>query len=388
MKIVHICQYYNDGYGYQENLLPKYQAKLGHEVVVITSDRGSYFIGEKKPKIVSPGQYTDNGIRIIRLGISREFKGRYVRFINLFDAIKRECPDYIFHHGLTAPSVFEVVKYKQEYPQAKTALDNHGDYANSGRFIFWRLAYYRFYWKSRLKRVHSTVDRYFSITPHCKAFAENELGVPSVKHVLLPLGVDEEMTYYSPEWRKSIRKHYGIQEADFTIITLGKFNKRKKLEVLIEVIKRLNNKRVKLFIVGSFLKGYDTEIDSLIGNASGFIKIGWVEQNQIYKYLSAADLAVFPGGQSVIWQQAISTGLPTIFQYWPGIEYLKIREDIDFLRSNNVEELVTLIQTAYNRFVDTKSSHVRYNDLSFSYRKIASMSIEEVFTNSKRLEIF
>jgi hypothetical protein len=47
MKIIHICQYYNDGFGYQENLLPRYQAKLGHDVMVITSDRMSYFSGKK-----------------------------------------------------------------------------------------------------------------------------------------------------------------------------------------------------------------------------------------------------------------------------------------------------------------------------------------------------
>ena len=37
MKILHIAPNapYNRGWGYQENLLPKYQKKLGHDVTVI-----------------------------------------------------------------------------------------------------------------------------------------------------------------------------------------------------------------------------------------------------------------------------------------------------------------------------------------------------------------
>ena len=40
MKIVHIVPKapYNDNWGYQDNLLPKYQRKMGHEVTVITTN--------------------------------------------------------------------------------------------------------------------------------------------------------------------------------------------------------------------------------------------------------------------------------------------------------------------------------------------------------------
>lgn len=40
MRIVHIAPNapYNNYWGYQENLLPKYQKKLGHEVILIVSN--------------------------------------------------------------------------------------------------------------------------------------------------------------------------------------------------------------------------------------------------------------------------------------------------------------------------------------------------------------
>jgi hypothetical protein len=39
MKIVHLClaNFYVDGMGYQENILPKYHAKE-HDVLIVTSD--------------------------------------------------------------------------------------------------------------------------------------------------------------------------------------------------------------------------------------------------------------------------------------------------------------------------------------------------------------
>ena len=40
MKIVHIAPNapYNEGWGYQENFLPKYQAKLGYDVTLIVQN--------------------------------------------------------------------------------------------------------------------------------------------------------------------------------------------------------------------------------------------------------------------------------------------------------------------------------------------------------------
>ncbi|HPH11976.1 MAG TPA: glycosyltransferase, partial [Thermotogota bacterium] len=237
--------------------------------------------------------------------------------------------------------------------------------------------------KNKLKKIHSKVDRYFSITPNCKTFAEKELGVPYEKHTLLLLGVDEETTYFSPEWRVKIRKRYGVQDTDLAIITIGKLDEKKKVEVLIDAIKRINNKRIKLFIVGSFQKEYEIVIDSLIGEATEFIKTGWVEQNQVFKYLSAADLAVFPGGQSVLWQQAISTGLPIILKHWQEIEYIKINDDIHFLYTSNAEELEKMIQTLYHRFIYT-NTNLRLNKIGvLSYREIAHISIESVYHTSR-----
>ena len=40
--------------------------------------------------------------------------------------------------------------------------------------------------------------------------------------------------------------------------------------------------------------------------------VGWVHGTDVYRYMDACDFAVFPASQSVLWQQAMSMGLPLI----------------------------------------------------------------------------
>ena len=82
--------------------------------MVITSDRSSYFSGEKKGKIIGTGEFIDNSVRILRLPISREFKGRSVRFVNLKGSLEFEKPDYTFHNGMNASSLITAIEYKKK----------------------------------------------------------------------------------------------------------------------------------------------------------------------------------------------------------------------------------------------------------------------------------
>lgn len=67
MKIVHIHLLgpYTDGWGYQENVLPEIQVRQGHEVTVITGCRAHR--PDNTVTEVEPGQYTINGVKIVRI---------------------------------------------------------------------------------------------------------------------------------------------------------------------------------------------------------------------------------------------------------------------------------------------------------------------------------
>jgi glycosyltransferase involved in cell wall biosynthesis len=381
MKIVHICQYYNDGFGYQENLLPKYQKKLGNDVVVITSDRRSYFAGEKVPKIVGTGQFEDNGVRIERLKISGEFKGRHVRFSNLTMHLESEKPDYIFHHGLTAPSLIEAAKYKQNHPSVLLVADNHADYNNSGRNKLWLNIFYRSLWRSKLSSIIDVINVFFSVTPGCMLFAENELAIPKEKHRLLYLGADIDTNHFSKKWREIIRNDLGFSSTDFVIITAGKIDRAKNTDKIIRALEIANSKCLKLMIVGSIEKDYEKFMDSLIVDHSRIIKLGWIEADKLYRYFSAADIAVFPGGQSAIWQQAISCELPVILRYHPGTEYMLYENNGLFLFSEDPRELaqyIAFLAEDGEKIESMRANAIKLVEGCLSYDRVAIQSIEPV----------
>ena len=117
MKIIHISPNapYNEGWSYQENILPKYQAKLGHQVILITTNT-QHQDGQEKEVECSDG-FSSDGFRVIRM---RKEKVRFpilkriVTYLNVYDVLKNEMPDFIFYHGLVSATIFQVCKYKKK----------------------------------------------------------------------------------------------------------------------------------------------------------------------------------------------------------------------------------------------------------------------------------
>jgi glycosyltransferase involved in cell wall biosynthesis len=295
--------------------------------------------------------------------------------------LEKEKPDYIFHHGLTSPSLLIVVKYKKNSKNVFLAADNHADYFNSGKLWIWRLIYYRIYWKHKISKSINDIDIFFSMTPNCMIFGEKELNIPSSKHELLYLGSDVDNDHFDLEWREQIRKHYGIKDNDVIIITAGKIDKGKKIDKIIRSLKEINEHNLKFIIVGSIEKDYEKELDNLIGDDKRIIKVGWVNSNELFKYFSAADIAIFPGSQSVLWQEAISCELPTIFRYWSGADYLLLKENGMFLFSDSQKELTQYLKILLHNpelREKMKKGAIKERDEILSYEIIAKKSLKRI----------
>ena len=91
---------YNDYWGYQDNLLPKYQHKLGHQVIIITTNtkhdsKGNIVEIEEDDYILR------DGVRVIRLR-KRNILGRKISNLlgvcALYDYLEEIKPDLIFFY--------------------------------------------------------------------------------------------------------------------------------------------------------------------------------------------------------------------------------------------------------------------------------------------------
>ena len=115
MKIVHICIQcpYNDYWGYQDNLLPKFHAKMGHDVTVITTNTMHDDTG-KIVKTDCNDYRLNDGQRIIRLEYKKiisEYISKSIGYFKIFDLLCEIKPDFIMVHGLGNISNIQVVTY-------------------------------------------------------------------------------------------------------------------------------------------------------------------------------------------------------------------------------------------------------------------------------------
>ena len=102
------------------------------------------------------------------------------------------------------------------------------------------------------------------------------------------------------------RTFFGITDTEVLILTGGKIDSH-KLEVLtlMRAFIAMNRPNVKLMIFGSVMNSLKEEFDKLLKNKN-IIYIGWVKANEIYGLFEAADLVVFPGLHSVLWEPPIT----------------------------------------------------------------------------------
>lgn len=378
MKIVHIAASapYNDYWGYQDNLLPKYQKKMGHEVTVITTNTM-----HKDGKIVEiePADYVlDDGVRVIRLK-KKQYSHIVLTNLNarlpVFESLKEINPDFIFYHGLVSSTIYDVIKYKKELkPSCVIVQDNHLDYnigrncINAKEWLF--RAFYRHICRSSIPYV----TKVYGVTPWRKTYAEDYFRVPKDKTDVLIMGADDEKIDFEHRYeiRNRIRNEYDIADSDFLVVTGGKIDKRKKIHHLMEACGGISG--VKLLVFGQVNEDIKEEFERLLSQNDNIIYIGWIDSDRVYDYFFAADLVFFPGQHSVLWEQACAAKVPCVFEKWEGMEHVNNGGNSDFVTPIAVESL------------KQKIAELRFTDKYYKMKKVAESEATDIYLYSKIAE--
>lgn len=371
MKILHIQQYYNDGMGYQENLLPYYQSKFGHEVVLITSTLNNGHTGSTREE--PAGEYSERNFVVKRVPVKREFKNRFVIFENLYDHIESEKPDYIFHHSVTSPSIITAAKYKKNNPDIFLAADNHADLNISGRNYMWKILYYNFFWKNVLRIVDKFIDVYFGVTPIRCLFMNEELNINKNKIRLLPIGSDVDNINIKI-LREDFLKKYKINESDFVIVHGGKITPEKNVDIIIKAFSRIKNKNIKLLLFGSIL---DDSVKRLIQNDCRIIFIGWLNREETLAALKHSDLGIWNTQHTTLLEDTVAVSLPVILRYYGSTSHLIMNSGL-YLYEGSIREIQDKLSFIINNKEILKRFKIGANDLLqiISYNEIAKESID------------
>lgn len=383
MKIVHLClaSFFIDNYSYQENLLPKYHKYSGFDVTIIAS-LVSFDNNGKYTLLSHESEYeTVEGCKVYRLDYRHPcyaFNRLFRRYHNFYSILKKENPDLIFIHGIQFSDIKTVLRYKMENPAVRLFCDNHADWVNSATNFISKNILHKVIWKYFAKRAEPYIEWFYGVTPSRCDFLKDVYGISPLKIDLLVMGLDDQ----SVPWKeavninKRIRENLDIGLDDFLIISGGKIDERKNIHLLIDAVQRISNKCIHLVIFGNIAPEFKDTIHSLLASDTIHF-VGWLTPDQTIEYFLAANLAVFPGTHSVLWEQVVGLGIPAIFKYWMGMTHIDLNGNCILLHNDSVEELEYMIKDLHScpdKYLKMKAHAVTVSSF-FSYTTIAHRSI-------------
>lgn len=318
MKILMVCEFYDDALEYQENLLAKYYATGGHDVTIITSTIRSiqdYYHDRDRGKGPRSVEQTAHA-RLIRLPFRYNFLHRIKVFESISEIIKDEKPDLLYFHDII-PNILEGVQYVRDRPECAMIMDYHADITNSGANWLSRRVLHGVIRKAILDRARPYLQKIFPIVPAGIEFLKDYYDVSDTEMELLPLGTDQDYAsrILTGDARETIRAQLGIGKDALVVFTGGKLTPSKRTEDLLAAVNSLYDHSIHVIVVGAAdgtLSEYSAMIDRMSSGNHNIHMVGWQDRAGVYDYMSAADLAVFPASQSVMWQQSLGMGLPLI----------------------------------------------------------------------------
>ncbi|MDR6487554.1 glycosyltransferase involved in cell wall biosynthesis [Chryseobacterium vietnamense] len=319
MKILMLCELYIESLEYQENLLVKYYRKHGHEVTVITSTYENVFdyYNNKHDNSLPAKVIYDHGAKIIKLPFKFNYLGKIKKYTSIKKIVEEVQPDLLYIHDIM-PNMFEMLDYKKQNPHVKMIMDYHADYSNSANgWLSLNILHKVIRKYLYMDPIRKHISKFYPIVPGSTKFLNEVYNIPHNEMDLLPLGADTDLVaeIKNNRVRDEIRNKFGINNEDIIIFTGGKFTPAKKTDLLIKAFNEINDATLHLLIVGDadqHNQEYKKELLALSNNNPNIHYIGWLNNRGVYEYLSASDLAVFPASQSIVWQQALASGLPLI----------------------------------------------------------------------------
>jgi glycosyltransferase involved in cell wall biosynthesis len=384
MKIIHCClaQFYVDNFGYQENLLPKMHKIQGLEVEILASTE-TYI--HSKLDYLEPNLYINEyGIPVTRVGYINYLPLQMVKKLRIYNGIRQKLedfnPDIIFLHDVQFLSIVDVVRYVKKNPKVKLYADGHADFGNSAKNWVSKNLLHKILYKWCAKKIEPYALKFWGVTPLRVDFFKEVYGIDKGKVDLLVLGVDDTEIDFTKknEIRSKIRKALNLEDK-FVIISGGKIDARKKIEVLLEAVNQLEEDSVHLILFGSITEEMKIEINQLIKNPK-IEYLGWLTPKTASEYFFAADLAFFPGTHSVLWEQSIGCGLPGVFRKWEGMQHVDIGGNclfLDELSISKIQEIILKIVRDKDLYRTIKENAELKGPKMFSYTEIAKRAIQQ-----------
>ena len=370
MRIIHVIDYFQPKLGYQETFLAKMQSEMKNDVYVLTSDRYDPFLfqGNTAKKILGErikgsGFFMEEGIKTIRL--KTYFETSYTIWLaGLENGILELNPDIVYVHGISSISAIRIGNLKSKHFGFKLIYDDHATLDNSKSKLY---PLFRFLFSGLIK---TAGDAFVGILPDTRDFMNKKYGIPYEDIHIIPLGADEDLFKFDEAARREMRHMFLLSDDDIAFIYTGKIISLRRLDLLIDAITFIKqNELIKIIILGDGPSKYVNDLRKQIKLKDLENKFVWhpaVPNDQLPKYYSAADVAVWPFGASASILEAMSCGLPIILSEKSMVTEL-VRNGNGFLFKEDAMDLARQME----KFLDIKL----IKEMGFKSRKLV---IEEL----------
>lgn len=352
MKITHIilADSYYEGYGYQENSLTKYHKIIGNEVSIITSFKNGDIRQHEKKSVI---QFNENGIKTIRLSFKNgeSLQSKFKTYHNLKLHLEDEKPDVIFVHGTQFIDVLTIVKYLKENSNVKAYADNHADLSNSALSWISLNILHKIIWRITTQKAIPFFQCFYGVTPGRVDFLKKIYKIPEEKLDLLVMGSEDMIVEEAQrsEIALNTRLQYSIKSDDFMILTGGKINQYKyQVLHLMDAVRQMDSPNVKLVIFGRVEPEMEREFNKL-NNHPSIIYVEWLNQADIHSHIGAADLVVFPGLHSVLWENTVAMGTPLLVKDVEGTHHIDIGGNCKYLKESSSLEIKNILVDLVNK---------------------------------------
>lgn len=278
-----------------------------------------------------------------------KFKAFYVRVINLFgknlntynevvlDKIKKEKFDYIL---VEDGAYFSFESYLKYFDKNQMILHFH----HNGKSD---------------KHTDNTFSTFIGVSDFVVNTFKNSSTINDCYSLKNGINLSKFQKDITPKEKEEIRKKLGFSDDDFVVMYCGRLIKEKGVLELVKSINEINNKKIKLMIVGSINFGnndtneYLNKLNSEISDSNGrIVATGYIKYDDIYRYYKSSDLAVIPSisidAAPLVNIEAMASGIPTIITNKGGAPEYASDDSIILSTDNLIGKLKESIINLYN----------------------------------------
>lgn len=324
MKILHITPYFQPGMGYQENYLPAAQKQLGHEVMLLTSDRypphPSYretMQWTEAARCAGCGPFLEDGVEVRRLRVRWEWRAHWWVYLSgLWEAIAAYGPDIIQTHCLNGALTYQVLVGNVRRRVPLVVYDDC-NYFNKAPYTWVKWGFYQGLKFGAWPLLLRTVDLVLAMSDETCVYLHHDLGVPKGKIMMHPYGAEHTVFRRDEALARELRTRLGIPGHAVVIINAGKVTPCKDNHVLLEAFAKVRGHSDRAFLVmaGNAPRAYRDRLEKTVAKSGLAPYVRWVDflpHSELPAYYSLAEIGVWPGDWSCTVLEAASCGVALI----------------------------------------------------------------------------